>query len=420
CQPAGRQPLLLRAAGHAVAAAQLLRPGARTAPRRAPGGRRRDRRGRGRVLEGAGLGLAGGGPLRAGRRALRRHGPQGTDSGRPPQPSADPWWRRAIHDSVVQCADDVVPCVAEFGPGTLSFVYRGPLPASGSVESQLAALWPKLAVGGVLAGAELDPKVRKAVIAFFAGTSELSTPDLLRCPRQVMLSYRTKGAEWDSCNVYMTVHGVNFDLLSQDEVLSSAFEAKVKEALIGVLKKAQSIDVSPEGILLQLRRGGEDSEPDPKMTVGRRLGEPGSILVVATVTPPAGESLAKERTFSAASGRSFVIAQGSYPAAEALPREVRPDVASACEGDLLELLAMQGDWGYGRRFKEREGLVNEGAFLLGWVHGVRQVIEDGRRRPVEVDVHSAEFGFRPPRAGDVSAKLRQKRWLKKMSDAASA
>jgi len=98
--------------------------------------------------------------------------------------------------SVVQCADDVVPCVAEFGPGTLSFVYRGPLPASGSVESQLAALWPKLAVGGVLAGAELDPKVRKAVIAFFAGTSELSTPDLLRCPRQVMLSYRTKGAEW--------------------------------------------------------------------------------------------------------------------------------------------------------------------------------------------------------------------------------
>jgi len=103
---------------------------------------------------------------------------------------------------------------------------------------------------------------------------------------------REQDAE-DSCNVYMTVHGVNFDLLSQDEVLSSAFEAKVKEALIGVLKKAQSIDVSPEGILLQLRRGGEDSEPDPKMTVGRRLGEPGSILVVATVTPPAGESLAK-------------------------------------------------------------------------------------------------------------------------------
>lgn len=94
--------------------------------------------------------------------------------------------------SVHQCADDVVPCIAEFGSETLSFVYSGNSDASS--ERQLAALWPKLAKGGVLAGA--SGTSRKAIIAFFAGTSALSTPDLVRCPRQVMLSYRTKGSEW--------------------------------------------------------------------------------------------------------------------------------------------------------------------------------------------------------------------------------
>jgi hypothetical protein len=97
----------------------------------------------------------------------------------------------------------------------------------------------------------------------------------------------------DTCNVYMNVHGVDFEKLSQDEGLSSTFEAKVKEALIRVLKKAQSITVSPESILLQLKQGAEDNEPDPQIAAGRRLEGPGSILVFATVTPPAGEALAK-------------------------------------------------------------------------------------------------------------------------------
>ncbi|CAE8593961.1 unnamed protein product [Polarella glacialis] len=122
------------------------------------------------------------------------------------------------------------------------------------------------------------------------------------------------------------------------------------------------------------------------------------------------------QTFQASSGKHFVIAQEAFP--EKPPPELQQEVVTAADGDLLELLAMKTGWGYGRRFKPREGAINEGVFLLEWVHGVKLVLEDGKRNPVEVDVESADFGFQQSRGSDTASKLRAKRYHKKIEDAA--
>ena len=68
----------------------------------------------------------------------------------------------------------------------------------------------------------------------------------------------------------------------------------------------------------------------------------------------------------------------------------------------------------GQRFRSRPGATNEGAFCLSWVHGVRVAIVDGKRCPVEVDVHSQEYGFQ--RSGDTATKLRMKRFGRRIDD----
>lgn len=136
---------------------------------------------------------------------------------------------------------------------------------------------------------------------------------------------------------------------------------------------------------------------------------------------PAGESLEnaavpnKEKTSTAASGKFYVIAQASYP--KDVPSALALDVVTASEGDLLELFAMHHEWGYGARFRARAGAVNEGVFRLGWVHGVKVAIVDGKRCPVEVNLASAEYGFRMQLGSDLASKLRAKRFLKKIEDA---
>eukprot|EP00931_Biecheleriopsis_adriatica_P074815 TRINITY_DN48805_c0_g1_i1.p1 TRINITY_DN48805_c0_g1~~TRINITY_DN48805_c0_g1_i1.p1 ORF type:complete len:593 (+),score=175.03 TRINITY_DN48805_c0_g1_i1:13-1791(+) len=140
----------------------------------------------------------------------------------------------------------------------------------------------------------------------------------------------------------------------------------------------------------------------------------------ATATAPgSAEASSKEKTFSAASGKHFVLAQESYP--QELPTtDLRCEIVAATDGDLLELLAMKNGWGYGRRFKERQGAVNEGVFQLEWVHGVKLVMEGGQRRPVEIDVQSPEYGFKLSRGSDAASKLRLKRYHKKIDDVQSS
>mmetsp|Transcript_177748 Transcript_177748/g.569911 ORF Transcript_177748/g.569911 Transcript_177748/m.569911 type:complete len:718 (+) Transcript_177748:53-2206(+) len=135
----------------------------------------------------------------------------------------------------------------------------------------------------------------------------------------------------------------------------------------------------------------------------------------ATGKPAAGKSA---HTFTAPSGKHYVLAQEGYP--EEVPCHLRSDIVAASDGDLLELFLVQDGWGYGRRFKAREGAVNEGVFSLSWVQGVRLAVASGQRQPVEVDIFSADYGFRPPRANDVAGKLRLKRYRKKLGDVAEA
>jgi len=120
------------------------------------------------------------------------------------------------------------------------------------------------------------------------------------------------------------------------------------------------------------------------------------------------------RTFTAPSGKHYVIARETYPSEP--PPRVQGEILSAMEGDLIELFMMQGGMGYGRRFKERTSLVNEGVFRLEWVNGIRLVLEDGKRRPVEVDIDGPQFGFQNPKGNDAASKLRTKRWRKKIED----
>lgn len=122
-------------------------------------------------------------------------------------------------------------------------------------------------------------------------------------------------------------------------------------------------------------------------------------------------------TFTSPPGKHYVIAH-QLPK-EQLPPAVQQDIASVKEGDLLELLAMHDGWGYVRRFKEDEegsGSRSEGVVRLEWIFGVHLVFQDGKRRAIEVDVHSPDYGFQSSRATDAASRLRVKRYLKKIDD----
>merc|ERR1740117_2748454 len=83
---------------------------------------------------------------------------------------------------------------------------------------------------------------------------------------------------------------------------------------------------------------------------------------VATEAPVHG-------TFTAASGKFFAVTDSDYPEQDEIGEEFTFEVLEVAHGDLLEVLLLHGDWGYGRRFKARQGKVNEGVFRLEWVHG---------------------------------------------------
>jgi hypothetical protein len=151
------------------------------------------------------------------------------------------------------------------------------------------------------------------------------------------------------------------------------------------------------------RSTAKAAEPEPEAHECRKEG-----------TQDGAAPSARENTFSASSGKSYAIAQDGYPSRESLPAEVAEDVVTAGEGDLIEVLFLLGDFGYGRRFRSREApAVNEGIFRLDWVHGIKVTIQDGKRRPVEVDIRSSEFGMKLHIGNDTAAKLRAKRYRKK-------
>lgn len=135
-------------------------------------------------------------------------------------------------------------------------------------------------------------------------------------------------------------------------------------------------------------------------------------------SPGAASERESQRTFTAPSGKHYVLAGEAYPDEVAV--ELRADVVSASEGDLLELVLMHEDWVYGKRFKAREDCVNEGVFRLEWVYGVRLTLEKGRKELVEVDIHSPAYGYRAPAPSSISEKLRMKMFRRRIDDVAKA
>eukprot|EP00927_Polykrikos_kofoidii_P030623 TRINITY_DN26352_c0_g1_i1.p1 TRINITY_DN26352_c0_g1~~TRINITY_DN26352_c0_g1_i1.p1 ORF type:complete len:680 (+),score=154.05 TRINITY_DN26352_c0_g1_i1:95-2134(+) len=166
-------------------------------------------------------------------------------------------------------------------------------------------------------------------------------------------------------------------------------------------KKSLSVSSSPAANVVSVHHDG--------------VAEPGEAVVEAANATVRVPSTTKEVTYAAPSGKHYVIAQEEYP--EEIPVEIAGDVVTAVEGDLLELLLIQGEWCYGQRFKGRS-IVNEGVFRLDWVQGVRVALVDGRREPVEVDMFSETYGYSPPRCTDTAGKLRMKRYRKKIEDVA--
>eukprot|EP00747_Dinoflagellata_sp_TGD_P023441 gnl/TRDRNA2_/TRDRNA2_129810_c0_seq1.p1 gnl/TRDRNA2_/TRDRNA2_129810_c0~~gnl/TRDRNA2_/TRDRNA2_129810_c0_seq1.p1 ORF type:complete len:449 (+),score=50.60 gnl/TRDRNA2_/TRDRNA2_129810_c0_seq1:36-1349(+) len=129
--------------------------------------------------------------------------------------------RQGWAGAVVQCRGDRLECARHFVDNSLDFVYLDARHDRGSVLQELQAYWPKLRPGGVMAGhdyteqddpdASQDPQatgqdwtlnhadgtreisgraVRGAVDDFFSGVARESPPELRRCPRQPVITYR--------------------------------------------------------------------------------------------------------------------------------------------------------------------------------------------------------------------------------------
>lgn len=101
------------------------------------------------------------------------------------------------------------------------------------------------------------------------------------------------------------------------------------------------------------------------------------------------------------SGRFYVVAGVSYPSD--LPARLAEDLLAAQPGDLIELLACHGEWGFGARLPRNGETVDccvfadrmaEGAFQLAWVRGLKMGVDErGGLRRSELDVRCAEYGF---------------------------
>lgn len=123
---------------------------------------------------------------------------------------------------VVQCQNYSTSCAQRIPDGSLDFVYLDARHDRKGVLEDLAAYWPKIRAGGVMAGHDYttqdepdwanDPEktgqnwtvnydgtrdaslrvTRGAIDDFFGGTEE--TPaDLQRCPRQLVITYKEEG-----------------------------------------------------------------------------------------------------------------------------------------------------------------------------------------------------------------------------------
>jgi len=109
-----------------------------------------------------------------------------------------------------------------------------------------------------------------------------------------------------------------------------------------------------------------------------------------------------------------VLSNANYP--DSQPAELVKEIVSAMDGDLIQLLTMQNEWAYGKRFRAAANGVSEGVFRLDWVHGAKMMYEEGERMFVEVSINDPDYGFRPPAPTDTASKLRLKRQHKKITD----
>ena len=124
-------------------------------------------------------------------------------------------------------------------------------------------------------------------------------------------------------------------------------------------------------------------------------------------------------TYSAPSGKTFVIALEKYPCSSSsslLPAKLAKNLAGASKGDLIELFHVKDGWAFGSRFKPRNGFLSEGAFCLEWVRGLKMVFaQDGDAKPVDVPID--ELAFTNPNIGNRAARMRAKRFENRISDA---
>jgi len=121
---------------------------------------------------------------------------------------------------VIQCKDYSTECVKFFKDSSIDFLYVDARHDRKGVLEDLAAYWPKMKVGGVIAGHDYMEQfevteigqdgqdwtknfdgsvddtgrvVKGAVNDFFSGSLPSSPKDLQECPRQPVITYREKG-----------------------------------------------------------------------------------------------------------------------------------------------------------------------------------------------------------------------------------
>lgn len=107
--------------------------------------------------------------------------------------------------NVVQCKGLATSCARQIPDDSLDFVYIDTRTDRRGILEDIANFWPKLRLGGVLAGSDYDGYYqygrfgleKGALDDFFVGQAPESPEDLRQCPRQPTVAYReSHGNAW--------------------------------------------------------------------------------------------------------------------------------------------------------------------------------------------------------------------------------